>query len=98
VTFIYLVAGPEYSPHKCRFNLNKWLIISATNFYTAQALLVLLVVLVTYSREDLKKTIAYLTGLYFCVFIPFLSIYDLFGGFTINNSNVSPSAPCVRLA
>lgn len=89
IAAIYFLAGPSINAAFCRFNLNKWLFISATNFYTAQVLFMLLMVLVSYSRESYRKPIAVITGLYYCGYLPFMGVYDLFGGFAINNSDTS---------
>ena len=51
----------------------------------------LLLVLVSYSRESYRKPIAVITVLYFCGYLPYMGVYDLFGGFAINNSD-SPYA------
>ena len=61
--------------------------ISANNFFVGQALLYLLIILMTIDTERVKRLRLFVTGFTFYVFVPIETLYNLFGGFAFKNSD-----------
>ncbi|TNV82106.1 hypothetical protein FGO68_gene12810 [Halteria grandinella] len=76
-----------YKPDLCIFNLPKWFLLSATNFFTLQTLLVLILTLLKSNTERAQSVRFGLTAFLYLAYIPWVMLYNMFGGFAIQNGD-----------
>jgi hypothetical protein len=77
-----------FDPSLCTFNLPRWFILSATNFFTLQALLVLILSLFKLQHSNSTQLLRLgLTVFMFGLFMPWMMLYNMFGGFAIQNGD-----------
>jgi hypothetical protein len=102
VTVGYILIGlpGTFKDDYCRFDLGKWLMISANSFFVGQALLYLLIILMTIDTERVKRLRFMVTCFNFYIFVPLEAINNLFGGFAFKNADtklaIEANVNCVR--
>jgi hypothetical protein len=96
VGLIYLIffLPSGYNKELCTFNPMTWFILSFTNFFTGNLLFYLILLLLPTRRFKIRFS---LTLLLFLIFLPFMTIYSMYGSVHIKAPNIQPTSPCVRL-
>jgi hypothetical protein len=94
VGLIYLIffLPSGYTKELCTFNPLTWYILSFTNFYTGNLMFYLILLLLPTRRFKLRFT---LTILLFLIFLPFMTLYSMYGSIHIKAPNIQPQQPCV---
>jgi hypothetical protein len=89
VGLIYLIffLPSGYNKELCSFNPLTWYILSFTNFYTGNLLFYLILLLLPTRRFKLRFC---LTLLLFLIFLPFMTLYSMYGSIHIKAPNINP--------
>ena len=84
---IYLIffLPSGFNKDLCSFNPLTWFILSFTNFFTGNLLFYLILLLL---KTRLCKTRFYLSLLLFVLFLPFMTLYSMYGSIHIKAPNI----------